>query len=41
MNEDDLELSEETMKDLQRSRAEYKKGNFSTLAEVKKEMNRK
>lgn len=41
MNENDLELSEETIKEIQKSREEYKKGNFYTLEEVKKEMNRK
>jgi hypothetical protein len=32
-----LELSEQTKKDIQKSRQEYKKGNFFTLEEVKKE----
>lgn len=33
-----LELSEETKKDIEISKEEYKKGNFSTLEEVKKEL---
>ncbi|MFW5846763.1 MAG: hypothetical protein ACOCUU_01250 [Nanoarchaeota archaeon] len=33
-----LELSEQTKKDIQTSRQEYKKGNFFTLDEVKKEL---
>ncbi|GAG32709.1 unnamed protein product [marine sediment metagenome] len=36
MNEDELELSEETIKEIQKSREDYKKGNFYTLEEVKK-----
>jgi len=38
MSEDGLELSDETIKDLQKSREEYKKGNFYTLDEVKKKL---
>ena len=33
-----LELSEETKKDLELSIKEYKKGNFMTFEEVKKEL---
>lgn len=33
-----LELSEQTKKDIEISRQEYKKGNFVTLEEVKKEL---
>ena len=32
-----LELSEQTKKDIEISRQEYKRGNFVTLEEVKKE----
>ena len=32
-----LELSEQTKKDMEISRQEYKRGNFTTLEEVKKE----
>jgi len=32
-----LELSEETIKDIELSRKEYERGNFVTLEEVKKE----
>ena len=33
-----LELSEQTKKDIEISREEYKRGNFVTLEEVKKEL---
>ena len=33
-----LELSEQTKKDIEFSRQEYKRGNFVTLEEVKKEL---
>ena len=33
-----LELSEQTRKDIERSKQEYKRGNFITLEEVKKEL---
>jgi|TARA_Y100000310_G_scaffold320469_1_gene376958 uncharacterized protein YeeX (DUF496 family) len=33
-----LELSKETKKDIEESLKEYKKGNFMTLEEVKKEL---
>ncbi len=33
-----LELSEQTKKDIEKSREEYKKGNFLTLEEVEKEV---
>ncbi len=33
-----LELSDEAKKDMEKSMNEYKKGNFSTLEEVKKEL---
>jgi len=33
-----LDLSEETKKDIEISKREYKKGNFVTLEEVKKEI---
>lgn len=36
MNEDELELSEKTIKEIEKAREEYKKGNFYTLDEVKK-----
>jgi len=36
MNEDELELSEETVKEIQKAREAYKKGNFYTLDKVKK-----
>ena len=38
MDEDELELSEKTIKEIQKSREEYKKGNFYTLDEVKKKL---
>ncbi len=41
MDEEELELSEETIKEIQKSREEYKKGNFHTLEEVKKGVDRK
>lgn len=33
-----LELSKQTKKDIEISRQEYKKGNFVTLEEIKKEL---
>ena len=36
--EDTRELSKETKKDLQESREEFKKGKFSTLEQVKREL---
>jgi predicted transcriptional regulator len=33
-----LELSEETKKDIERAREEYKRGEFLTLEEVEKEL---
>jgi len=33
-----LELSEQTKKDIEISRQEYKRGNFVTLEEIKKEL---
>lgn len=33
-----LELSKQTKKDIETSRQEYKRGNFATLEEVKKEL---
>jgi len=33
-----LDLSEQTKKDIEISKEEYKKGNFTTLEEVKKEL---
>jgi hypothetical protein len=33
-----LELSEQTKKDIEISRQEYKKGNFMTFEEIKKEI---
>lgn len=33
-----LELSEQAKKDIIKSKEEYKRGNFSTLEEVKKEL---
>ena len=38
MNEDELELSEQTIKEIQKSRGEYKKGKNYSLDEVKKEL---
>ena len=38
MNENESELNEETMKEIQRSREEFKKGKYYTLEEVKKEI---
>ena len=38
MNEDDLELNEQTMKEVKRSREEFKKGKCYTMEEIKKEM---
>ena len=39
MNEYELELNEETIKEIRKSREEYKKGNFYTLDEVNKNLN--
>jgi len=36
--EDTTELSEETKKDIEKSRKEIKQGKFKTLAQVKKEL---
>jgi len=33
-----LELSEETKKDIEKAKEEYKRGNFYTLEQVKKEL---
>ncbi len=41
MGEEELELSEETIKEIQKSREEYKKGHVHTLEEVKKRLDRK
>jgi len=38
MNENELELNEETMKEIQRSREEFKNGKYYILEEVKKEI---
>ena len=38
MNENELELNEETIIEIQRSREEFKKGKYFTLEEVKNEM---
>ena len=38
MDEDELELSEKTIKEIQKSREGHKKGNFYTLDEVKKKL---
>ena len=35
LDEDDLELSEETIKDIKKSREEYKKGNVYSLNDIK------
>ena len=40
MIEDNQELSEQTKKEIAKSRAEYKAGKTHTLAKVKKEMNK-
>ncbi|MBR9683267.1 hypothetical protein GOV03_01890 [Candidatus Woesearchaeota archaeon] len=37
--EDTMELSEETKRDLEESRAEIKAGKFYTLSQVKKKLN--
>jgi len=39
INEDEKELSEETKKNIAKSREEIKKGRFKTLEQVKKELN--
>jgi len=36
LDEDELELSEETKEDIQKSRGEYKKGKIYSLKEIKK-----
>jgi len=36
--EDTTELSEETKRDIEEARAEYKKGKFSTLEEVERKL---
>ena len=38
MDENELELSEKTKKEIKKSREEYKKGNYYTLDEVKKKL---
>ena len=38
MNEDEIEFSEETKKEIEKSREQYTKGTFSTLDEVKKKL---
>jgi len=38
MNEDGLELSEETINDINRSREEFKKGKYYTLEEIKRSL---
>ena len=38
MNEDELELSENTIKEIQKSRKEYSNGNIYSLDKVKKEI---
>ncbi len=35
--EDTKELSEQALKDIEKSRADYKAGRFKTLAQIKKE----
>ena len=35
LDEDDLELIEETIKDIKKSREEYKKGNVYSLKDIK------
>ena len=41
MDEDELELGEETIKEIIKSREEYNRGNFYSFEEVKKEITRK
>ena len=36
--EDTKELSEQTLKDIEKSRADYKAGRFKTLEQLKKEL---
>jgi len=38
MDEDDLELNEETTKDIEKSREEFKKGKYYTLKGVKRKL---
>jgi len=38
MNEDELELSKQTIKEIKKSRKEYKKGKIYSLDKVKKEI---
>jgi hypothetical protein len=38
MNEDELELSEKTIKEIQRARKDIKNGKYLTLEEVKKRL---
>ena len=39
MDEDELELNEETLKEIKRAREDIKKGKYYTLEEVKKRLN--
>lgn len=38
MDEDDLELNEETLKEIKRAREDIKNGKYLTLEEVKKRL---
>jgi len=38
MKEEDMELSEETKKDIEQARKEYKEGKTITLEEIRKEL---
>ena len=38
MDEDELELNEETLKEIKREREDIKKGKYHTLEEVKKKL---
>jgi hypothetical protein len=38
MDEDELELNEETLKEIKRAREDIKKGKYHTLEEVKKKL---
>ncbi len=41
MDLDELELSKETIKELEKAREEYKKGNVHSLKDIKKELKTK
>jgi len=41
LDEDDLELNAETIKEIQKSRDDYKKGNVYSLKDIKKKLKNK